>query len=126
MRKMDEERLKEELRKHALGMVERVAAKMPGSLRKFGEVERALKEEAEVLQAKCLQSWYDEAEDDSEAPLCPHCGGRMVQKEQREKRVVCHGGDVAVRRKRWWCECCGGSFFPSGRGSDGGRCADKS
>ena len=116
---MDQDRLKEALRKHALEMVEKVTGKMPGSLRRLGEVERALKEETEALHAKCLQSWCDEAEDDSSRPLCPHCGGRMEQKEQKERHLVCHGGNVAVRRKRWWFQKCGASFFPSGRGGDG-------
>jgi YgiT-type zinc finger domain-containing protein len=118
---MDEERLKERLRRHALEMVEKVSGQMPASLRRFREVERALKEETEALHAKCLQSRCDEAEDDSSKPLCPHCGGRMEQKERKEKHVICHGGDVVVERKRWWCERCGASFFPSGRGGDGGR-----
>ena len=109
---MDEERLKERLRRHALEMVEKVSGQMPASLRRFREVERALKEETEALHAKCLQSWCDEAEDDSSKPLCPHCGGRMEQKERKEKHVICHGGDVVVERKRWWCERCGASFFP--------------
>jgi uncharacterized membrane protein YgcG len=116
---MDQERLRAELQRHALEMVEKVTAKMPGSLRRFGEVERTLKEETEVLHAKCLQSWCDEAEDDSSRPLCLHCGGRMQQKEQKERHLICHGGDVVVRRKRWWCQKCGASFFPSGRGGDG-------
>jgi hypothetical protein len=111
---MDEERLKDELREHALQMVEKVSGKMPGSLRKFREVERALREEMERLQAKCLQSWCDEAQDDSPRPVCPRCGERMEQKEHKGKQLVCEGGDVVVKRKRWWCEKCGESFFPSG------------
>jgi YgiT-type zinc finger domain-containing protein len=95
-------------------MVEKVSARMPGSRRRFGEVERALREETQALAAKCLQSWCDEARDDSAKPLCPHCGGGMEQKEQKEKHVICQGGDVVVKRKRWWCERCGESFFPSG------------
>lgn len=117
---MDREGLKEELRRHALEMVEAIGQKMPASLRRFREVERALKEATEELHAKCLQSWCDEAKDDSTMPLCPHCGEKMRQKEQISKHVICHGGDVVVKRKRWWCERCGASFFPSGRGSDGG------
>ena len=123
LQEMDRERLNEQLRRHALEMVEKMSAKMPGSLRSFREVERALGEEAEELRAKFLQSWCDEAKDDSPTPRCPHCGGRGRQKD---KRVICHGGDVVVRRKRWWCEKCGESFFPSGPGGDGGGSADKS
>ena len=122
---MDKEGLKEELRKHALEMVERVSARMPDSLRAFREVERAVVEETGDLRAKLLQSWCDGAKDDSSRPLCPHCGGKMRQKEQRDKQVVCQGGEVVVKRKRWWCEKCGESFFPSGRGGDGGRTGDK-
>ena len=118
---MDKEGLKEGLRKEVLEMVERVWAKMPDSLRAFREVERAVVEATGELRAKVLQSWCEEARDDCLRPLCPHCGGKMRQKEQRDKRVVCHGGDVVVKRKRWWCEKCGESFFPSGRGGDGGR-----
>ncbi len=84
-------------------MVERVWAKMPDSLRAFREVERAVVEATGELRGKVLQSWCEEARDDCSRPLCPHCGGKMRQKEQRDKRVVCHGGDVVVKRKRWWC-----------------------
>jgi hypothetical protein len=122
---MDEERLKEQLRKDALEMVEKVSAKMPGSLRCFGDVEKALKEATEQLGREWLQRWCDEAEDDSATPVCPHCGGGMRQKEQAGKRLICRGGDVEVKRKRWWCERCGESFFPSGRGGDGGGSAHK-
>ncbi len=72
---MDEERLKEQLRRDALGIVEKVAAKMPGCLRRFRDVEKALKEATEQLGREWLQSWCDEAEDDSATPLCPQCGG---------------------------------------------------
>jgi hypothetical protein len=112
--KMDQERRKEELRKHALETVDKVSAEMPGSSRGFREVKRRLKEERERLGAKSLQSWCDEAEDDSSKPVCPHGGGRMEEKERKGKRVICHGMHVVVERKRWWCERCGASFFPSG------------
>jgi len=105
---MNKERLKEELRRHALEMVERAAVEGTGE-----------------LGAKLLQSWCDEARDDCSMPLCPQCGGKMRQKEQRDRQVVCHGGDVLVKRKRWWCKECGASFFPSGRGGDGGGSGDK-
>jgi NADH pyrophosphatase NudC (nudix superfamily) len=118
---MDRERLKDELRRHALEMADEIGEKMPGSLRKFGEVERSLKQATEELHARVLQSWCAVARDDSPGPRCPHCGRKMRQKEQRGKQVICHGGDVVVKRKRWWCEECGASFFPSGRESDGGR-----
>jgi uncharacterized protein with PIN domain len=111
---VDEERLKELLREHASEMVEKVMEGMPGSLRRFRDVEKALKEATEELEARCLQSWCDEAKDDSPSPRCPHCGGRMRQKDEKEKRVICRGGNVAVKRKRWRCEGCGASFFPSG------------
>jgi len=117
---MDRERLKDELRRHAVEMTEEIGEKIPGSRRKFGEVERALKQATEELHARLLQSWCDMAKDDSSAPGCPHCGRKMRQKEQKDKHVICHGGDVVVKRKRWWCEKCGASFFPSGRGCDGG------
>ena len=122
---MDGEGLKEELRRHALEMVEEIGERMPGSLRRFREVERALKEATEELHAKCLQSWCDEGKDDSTMPLYPHCGEKMRQKEQISKQVICQGGDVVVKRKRWWRQRCGASFFPSGRGSDGGGAGDQ-
>jgi hypothetical protein len=123
--RMDREQLKDELRRHAEEMVEEMGEKMPESLRQFGEVERAVKQATEELQAKLLQSWCDQAKDDCSAPRCPHCGRKMRQKEQKGKHVICHGGDVVVKRKRWWCGECGESFFPSGRGGDGGGSADQ-
>lgn len=123
---MDQERLKEELRRHALRVVEKVSADMPPTLRRFGDVEKALKEATEELGKEWLQSWCDEAKDDSLPPRCPHCGGRMRQKEQLGKQVICRGGDVTVKRKRWWCGKCGESFFPSGQRGDGRRSGDQS
>jgi len=122
---MDRERLKEQLREHALRMVEKVWEEMPRSLRRFGEVERVLKEGTEELGKECLQSWCREAEDDTAACRCPHCGGGMRQKEMAKKQIVSRGGEVEVKRKRWWCEKCGASFFPSGRGGDGGGDGDQ-
>ena len=111
---MDRERLKDRLREHTAEMVEKIVERMPGSLRRFRDVEKALKEATEELESRCLQSWCDEAKDDSPSPRCPHCGERMRQKDGKEKRVICRGGDVVVKRKRWRCEQCGESFFPSG------------
>ena len=122
---MDREQLKDELRRHAEEMAEEMGEKMPESLRQFGEVERAVKQATEDLQDKLLQSWCDQAKDDCSAPRCPHCGKKMRQEEQKGKHVICHGGDVVVKRKRWWCGECGESFFPSGRGGDGGGSADQ-
>jgi len=111
---MDKERLKGRLREHTAEMVEKIVERMPESLRRFGDVERALSEATDELGAKCLQSWCDEAKDDSASPRCPHCGRPTRQKDGRDKRVICRGGDVVVKRKRWRCERCGESFFPSG------------
>lgn len=124
---MDQERLKEELRRHALRVVEKVSADMPPTLRRFGDVEKALKEATEELGKEWLQSWCDEAKDDSLPPRCPHCGGRMRQKEQlgKPRRRRGRGGDVTVKRKRWWCGKCGESFFPSGQRGDGRRSGDQ-
>lgn len=122
---MERERLKDEFRRRAVEMAEEMGEEMPGSLRKFGEVERALKEATEQLHARLLQSWCDMAEDDSSRPRCPHCGGKMRHKGERGKHVICHGGAVVVKRKRWWCEKCGASFFPSGRGGDSSRSGDQ-
>lgn len=111
---MVRERLTDRLREHASEMVEKIVERMPGSLRRFRDVEKVLKEATEELEARCLQSWCDEAKDDSPSPRCLHCRERMRQKDGKEKRVICHGGNVAVKRKRWRCEQCGESFFPSG------------
>jgi hypothetical protein len=92
---MDEERLKEQLRRDALGIVEKVAAKMPSCLRRFRDVEKALKEATEQLGREWLQSWCDEAEDDSATPLCPQCGGRM---RRGTGSVGRHGRSLSVRQ----------------------------
>lgn len=123
---MDRERLKEELRRQAWKVVEKVSGEMPPTLRRFGEVEKALREATEELGKEWLQSWCDEAKDDSPTPECPHCGGKMRQKERVDKQVICRGGDVKVKRKRWWCNRCGASFFPSGQGGDSRGAGDQS
>lgn len=115
---MDRQAMTDRMRGEAEAMVGRVAAGASGSRQDMAAMERLIYAQADALKASLLGAWVEQAEDDSERPRCPHCEGVMRQKESSPRQTVCVGGVVAVERKRFWCDACGASFFPSGR--DGG------
>ena len=106
------------LRETAMAEVERVVESLVASAsesrQEMASMERKIYGAMDGLKAKLLQAWVDEAKDDTSRPVCPHCKGRLRQKQQGAKTCVCVGGQVTVTRTRWWCESCGSSFFPSG------------
>lgn len=121
---MDHQRLLEQFQAAATAAARRVAQNASPSRQDMASMEQRIYEELDALKATFLQQWIDEAKDDSGRPSCPHCGGRMRQKEQLPKTSSCIGGSVTVPRTRWWCSSCGESFFPSGRNDDGGWARD--
>lgn len=118
---MDREALRRQLEEQARKMVETLAAGASPSRQDMAAMESAIYSAADAFKAQALQAWVDAAQDDSIRPRCPKCDGPMRQKEQKPKTSVCQGGQVTVKRRRWWCSQCRASFFPSGRGDDRGR-----
>jgi len=118
---MDREVLRRQLEEGARRMADRLAGEASASRQDMAAMESTIYAAADRFKAEALQAWVDAAADDSARPRCPTCGGPMRQKEQKPKTSVCQGGQVTVRRTRWWCSACGASFFPSGREDDGGR-----
>lgn len=109
---MDQQRLLEQFQAAAKAAARRVAENASSSRQDMASMEQRIYDELDALKATFLQQWIDHAKDDSGRPSCPHCGGRMRQKEQLPKTSSCIGGSVTVPRTRWWCSSCGESFFP--------------
>lgn len=90
------------------------------SLGSLGQMENLICQELNASKAQTLQAWCDQAKDDSDKPVCPHCGGKMRHKGHRKRTLACDGGQVELSRARWWCDACKASFSPSGRDCHGG------
>jgi uncharacterized protein with PIN domain len=100
--------------------VEKLAAEAPEALEDMAAMERRIYAACDGLKAKYLQAWINQASEQGARPVCPHCGGRLRQKEKIRKTSVAVGGPVEVARTRWWCDSCKESFFPSGQHDDRG------
>ena len=111
---MDREQLIERMRSEAASAAQRIGTSASGSLLGLAEVERAIYAECDRLKASLLQQWADQAKDDSGRPCCPRCGGPMQHKGRSDRTSVCVGGQVTIRRPRWWCDACRASFSPGG------------
>ncbi len=121
---------RESLRRRALSemnaVLDGIVEVASPSLQDMAAMERKIYDGMNGLKSKVLQAWVHEAKDDSSRPVCPHCRGPLRQKENVPKTCCCEGGDVTVTRKRWWCDACKASFFPSGQHDDGGGPCDHS
>ena len=111
---MDREALLEQFKRQLDGAAAKVAAGASGSRQDMAAMERLIYGQMDAMKAQLLQAWAEQAADDSDRPRCPHCQGPMRQKEQSAKTSACVGGQVRLKRTRWWCDACGASFFPSG------------
>jgi transposase len=118
---MDRNEFKQAFMAESEELIDRFMDEASDSLQDMAEMERKIYEGLDRLKAKYLQIWTDRAEDDTGCPTCPGCGRAMRHKGYRKKTSSCVGGEVNVRRKRWWCDACKASFSPSGPGDDSGR-----
>lgn len=120
---MNRESLEAKAMAEVKGVVAKLVANASGSRQDMAAMERRIYGAMDGLKAKLLQAWVDEAKDDTARPVCPHCKGRLRQKQVSGKTCTCEGGQVTVARTRWWCDACKASFFPSGQhGNSGGLC----
>jgi len=53
-----------------------------------------------------------------EAPDCPSCGAKMIDKGLRSRQVQGRVGTVEIERGYYTCPECGEGFFPSGQQSE--------
>jgi uncharacterized protein with PIN domain len=111
---MDRTELMERMTRDAQQAVAALGREASGSRQDLAMMERQIYDTCDRLKATLLQTWVDQARDDSPRPVCPTCGGPMRQKERSNKTSACMGGQVTVARTRWWCDACKASFFPSG------------
>ncbi len=111
---MDQQQLTEQFTQVLTRAAQRVGQQASGSRQDRAAMERLIYQEMDTVKAQLLQTWVDQATDDSDRPTCPHCQGRMRQKERAPKTSACVGGQVTVIRTRWYCFSCKASFFPSG------------
>ena len=121
---MDRERFKQRLKVELDQMADRLANEASEALEDMAAMERTLYAACDALKAKSLQAWIDHAGETGPRPVCPHCGGRLRQKEKVPRTSAAVGGQVTVARTRWRCNACGASFFPSGPDHDGGLLSD--
>lgn len=121
---MDRETFRQKAQAEMERVLDALVSEASESRQDMAAMERKIYAAANGLKPALLQAWVDQAKDDSSRPACPHCGRPLRQKQQVPKTCVCEGGQVEVRRTRWWCQACGESFFPSGRNDDGGRVSD--
>ena len=121
---MDTDKLREKALAEMERVVDELVAGASASRQDMAAMERKIYGAMNGLKAKLLQAWSDEASDDSARPLCPHCGGPLRQKQHVPKTCICEGGQVKLARKRWWCNACKASFFPSRRNGNGGELSD--
>ena len=118
---MDRDEFKQAFMAESEELIDKFMAEASDSLHDMAEMERKIYEGLDRLKSKYLQIWADRAADDTGCPLCPCCGRPMRHKGYRKKTSSCVGGEINVRRKRWWCDACKASFSPSGRSDDIGR-----
>jgi uncharacterized protein with PIN domain len=102
-------------------VVEKLAAEAPEALEDMAAMERTIYSACDAIKAKYLQAWINNASERGVRPVCPHCGGRLRQKQKVDKTSAAVGGQVTLARTRWWCNSCKESFSPSGQYDDGGQ-----
>jgi YgiT-type zinc finger domain-containing protein len=49
-----------------------------------------------------------------QAPACPKCGGKTVDKGKRPQVIETRLGTLRMERVYYYCEACGEGFFPPG------------
>jgi len=92
----------------------RLVEKASPSLQSMAQMEDLVYGELNRCKPEVLQAWCHQAQDDSSRPVCPHYRGPMRHKGTRSRPLLCEGGQVDLKRTRWWCDACKASFFPSG------------
>ena len=117
---MDRQQMDQQVDQILQQVRQRIVEQSSGSLQSMAETEKLIYEELDRSKPQILQAWCDQAKDDSSRPYCPHCGGPMRHKGSGRRTLLCHSGQVELKRTRWWCEACKASFFPTGQHGDGG------
>jgi len=121
---MDRQEMDQEVEQILQQVRQRIVEQSSGSLQSMAEMEELIYGELNRCKPQILQAWCDQAKDDSSRPLCPHCGGPMRHKGSNRRTLLCHSGQVELKRTRWWCDACKASFFPTGQHGDSGGLPD--
>lgn len=109
---MDRQKLEQQLQTILDQVRKHIVEQASPSLRSMANMEQLIYSELDRSKSEVLQAWCDQAKDDSSRPLCPHCSGTMRHKGSRGRTLICEGGQVELKRTRWWCDACKASFFP--------------
>ena len=88
----------------------------------FAEIEAAVDERLAGMRARMLEAVAEASaaadlsgEGAGERPVCPQCGGALVGRGQRERRLrVASGQMVRLQRRYAVCPACGAGLFPPG------------
>jgi hypothetical protein len=96
----------------------------------FREIAEALDAELDPLRAQMLADAATASpsarftEEEAERPSCLSCGGRVIGRGRRRRRLTTRGdATVDLEREYGTCATCGRGVFPPGRGTgvgDGG------
>ena len=80
------------------------------------EVDKRLSElRARMLSDAAMGSEGERWEAGGEGAVCPNCGGRLVRKGKKKRRLQTRGGqEVELEREYAVCPQCGQGIFPPG------------
>jgi YgiT-type zinc finger domain-containing protein len=83
----------------------------------FAEIEAAVEQHLGRLRAALIDERLPNEPDgpEGERPRCPACGGALVARGRRRRRLRVLGDEpVTLERVYWTCPQCGGGLFPPG------------
>src|SRR4051812_16671792 len=93
----------------------------------FREIAEALDAELDPLRARLLADAATASpaarftEEGAERPVCPGCGGRVIGRGRRRRRLTTRGdATVDLECEYGTCAGCGRGVFPPGRGAGAG------
>jgi hypothetical protein len=115
---LTDEGLKARMKAKTDEAIERLVAekKSPDEI-SLSEIERAVRQAGEAIQAELTAGLVDQVSEREPAvpgPACPQCGHEMHYKGMKPKHVVTETGEVTVERAYYYCETCRTGLFPPG------------
>jgi hypothetical protein len=80
----------------------------------FDEIAEQVSRERQVLMGDLLEELAAAPESVPLDPTCPHCGGVVQNKGQKQRQVLHREGEMRLGRNYYYCPACEQGFFPSG------------
>ncbi len=111
----------EDLRARLLAEAERainamLAEKPADKTMTLSDIEQLVLRLGQQVQANVLKelAHASQVAQNTEAPVCEHCGRRMQRRGIRPRQVVTEVGEMTLERAYYLCPGCGASLFPPG------------